>query len=85
MRLMLIASAALAFANVAHAQNQSCRAEVGARAAQQLVDRCTDISPATHPPCNASNPCEMIRDEIARGCRYARATPGSAPSWCARD
>ncbi|QFP64587.1 lysozyme inhibitor LprI family protein [Brucella anthropi] len=45
-----------------------CRQEIGAKAANVLVNQCKEISPATHPPCNASNSCDMIRDEIKRGC-----------------
>jgi len=47
---------------------RSCRAEIGGRAAQVLVRRCISVSPATHPPCNALNSCDLIRDEIARSC-----------------
>jgi len=54
----------------------SCLNDVGAEAAQRLVDRCVAVSPATHPPCNVANPCEMIQDEIDRSCQmYA---PGEA-------
>jgi hypothetical protein len=60
----------------------SCLNDVGAEAAQRLVDRCIAVSPATHPPCNVANPCEMIQGEIERSCEmYA---PGEAkPSECA--
>ena len=63
---------------------RSCLKELGPRRATQLVERCTYVSPATHPPCNVSNPCDLIRDEIVRSCHYIRDggyTP--APSWCA--
>ena len=55
---------------------------IGLEAAQRLVDRCVAVSPATHPPCNVANPCEMIQGEIDRSCdQYA---PGEAkPSECA--
>ncbi|WHO40086.1 hypothetical protein PMI04_005695 [Sphingobium sp. AP49] len=46
----------------------SCSADIGEAAAQKLVRTCTDVSPATHPPCNAANSCAMIEDEIARSC-----------------
>ena len=60
----------------------SCLNDVGEAAAQRLVDRCIAVSPATHPPCNVANPCEMIQGEIDRSCEmYA---PGEAkPSECA--
>lgn len=47
---------------------RSCRAEIGTKAAAALVRRCRYVSPATHPPCNALNPCSMIRAEIERSC-----------------
>ncbi len=59
----------------------SCLNDIGAEAAQRLVERCIAVSPATHPPCNVANPCEMIQGEIDRSCdQYA---PGEAkPSQC---
>ncbi len=47
---------------------RSCSAEIGAAAADRLVEICRNVSPATHPPCNAVNSCAMIEDEIARSC-----------------
>lgn len=60
----------------------SCLNDIGAEAAQRLVDRCIAVSPATRPPCNVANPCEMIQGEIDRSCdMYA---PGEAkPAECA--
>ncbi len=60
----------------------SCLNDIGAEAAQRLVDRCTAVSPATRPPCNVANPCELIQGEIDRSCEmYA---PGEAkPAECA--
>ncbi|HEY1935643.1 MAG TPA: hypothetical protein VGG99_26845 [Acetobacteraceae bacterium] len=46
----------------------SCLAEAGQQKARTLVDQCLMVSPATHPPCNAANPCALIIDEIRRGC-----------------
>ena len=62
-------------------QPGSCLAEVGPEASARLVERCVAVSPATHPPCNAANPCEMIQREIDRACEmYA---PGEArPAEC---
>jgi uncharacterized protein len=58
----------------------SCRASVGAEQAASYVRQCREVSPATHPPCNASNACPLIISEIRRGC----ALIGSgAPSFCA--
>ncbi|SEJ34569.1 hypothetical protein SAMN05518849_105136 [Sphingobium sp. AP50] len=50
------------------AQPLSCAAEIGSAAAARRVKLCRDVSPATHPPCNAANSCAMIEDEIARSC-----------------
>jgi uncharacterized protein len=58
----------------------SCAASVGAQQAAIYVRQCTEVSPATHPPCNASNACALIISEIRRGC----AMIGSgAPAFCA--
>ncbi len=60
----------------------SCLNDIGAVAAQRLVDRCIAVSPATHPPCNAANTCELIQDEIERSCEMY--TAGEArPAECA--
>jgi hypothetical protein len=45
-----------------------CDQQIGKAAAKRLVNRCLMVSPASHPPCNAANACEMIRDEIKRSC-----------------
>ena len=59
----------------------SCLAEIGEAASARLVQRCIAVSPATRPPCNAANPCEMIQGEIDRACEmYA---PGETrPAEC---
>ncbi|MEQ7155181.1 hypothetical protein [Brevundimonas aurifodinae] len=46
----------------------TCREAVGEAASARLVARCIAVSPATRPPCNALNPCEMIQGEIDRSC-----------------
>ena len=58
---------------------EGCIDEVGADEAQMYVDQCLEVSPATHPPCNADNPCQMIQDEIARGCEMLG---NDAPEFC---
>ncbi len=59
-----------------------CRAEIGEAASARLVERCIAVSPATRPPCNALNPCEMIQDEIDRAC--GQYGPGEQkPAECA--
>ncbi|GGC06792.1 hypothetical protein [Pseudoduganella buxea] len=52
----------------AHAAGRSCAAELGPRGAAVLVQQCLKVSPATRPPCNAANSCQMIESEILRGC-----------------
>jgi hypothetical protein len=64
---------------VGDALAQSCKEEVGSREAQQYVDQCLEVSPATRPPCNAENPCQLIWDEIARGCAMLG---NDAPEYC---
>ena len=60
----------------------SCTTEVGAAAAARLAERCTMVSPATHPPCNVANPCALIQDEIDRAC--GQYGPGETkPAECA--
>ncbi|ESQ94407.1 hypothetical protein [Asticcacaulis benevestitus] len=50
------------------ATDGTCLSDIGKVAADRLVKRCIMVSPATHPPCNTSNPCDMIQDEIDRSC-----------------
>ncbi len=58
----------------------TCLNAVGIERSRQLVNECLQVSPATHPPCNAQNACSMIVDEIKRGC--ALISQG-APGFCA--
>ena len=61
---------------------RSCLDEIGPEASAKLVQRCIAVSPATRPPCNAANPCEMIQGEIDRSC--AMYGPGETrPKECA--
>ena len=60
--------------------NVSCRREVGKVQANRLVQQCLQVSPATHPPCNADNNCRLIRDEIKRSCDLLG---NQAPDFCA--
>lgn len=67
------------------AEAASCREEVGEAQARRYVRQCLLVSPATHPPCNEANPCVLIRDEIARGCRFiANADRAAPPAFCQR-
>lgn len=63
-----------------HALAQTCTQEVGADEAQMYVDQCLEVSPATRPPCNAENPCQLIWDEIGRGCAMLG---NDKPAYCA--
>jgi len=63
------------------ADASSCIAAVGKAQAQVLVNRCLEVSPATHPPCNALNPCALIINEIRRGCALLPET--QQPQFCA--
>jgi hypothetical protein len=60
-------------------EKRSCAEVLGVAEADKLVTTCMRVSPATHPPCNASNPCEVIRSEIQRSCNLFG---GSAPAEC---
>ena len=60
---------------------QPCINDFGQDVAEDLVRRCIAVSPATHPPCNVQNPCQMIQDEIDRSC--AMYGPGETkPKEC---
>ena len=61
----------------------SCKAEIGAAKAATLVGRCTEVSPATHPPCNDGNPCDLIIGEIKRGCGILiKDNASDTPGYC---
>jgi len=63
------------------AAEKSCRTEIGEKAAARLVRQCIQVSPATHPPCNAGNSCQLIRGEIQRGCGLLTRA-ANAPKFC---
>ena len=56
-----------------------CTQAVGAEHARRLVEECHAVSPGTHPPCNAQNSCQLITDEIRRGCNLIGQ---GAPGFC---
>ncbi len=64
----------------AAAGGPSCKDSVGAAQAATYVKQCSEVSPATHPPCNAANACALIISEIRRGCAFIGA---GAPVFCA--
>jgi hypothetical protein len=58
----------------------TCLNAVGIERSRQLVNECIQVSPATHPPCNAQNACSLIVNEIKRGCALIGE---GAPGFCA--
>jgi hypothetical protein len=58
----------------------SCVVSVGTKRSAELVKECLQVSPATHPPCNAQNACSLVVDEIRRGCGMLGR---DAPGFCA--
>ena len=58
-----------------------CRDAIGAAASARLVERCIQVSPATRPPCNAANPCDLIQGEIDRSCKLWERD-GDPPAAC---
>jgi len=61
---------------------QPCRDQIGEAAATALAERCRMVSPATRPPCNAANPCDLIQNEIDRSCALWERD-GDPPAECA--
>jgi hypothetical protein len=57
----------------------SCLQSAGAVRANRLVSECLQVSPATHPPCNAQNSCALIISEIKRSCAMLTQ---DAPEFC---
>ena len=64
------------------ASSMSCTLDQGSDGAMALVDRCMKVSPASHPPCNPENPCQVIQDEIDRACAIWKRD-GNPPAECA--
>ncbi len=60
-------------------ENLTCTQDRGAEEANRLVAECTQVSPATHPPCNAANACHVIEAEITRACGLLT---GKKPDFC---
>jgi hypothetical protein len=66
-------------ANAAVSTTGTCLNAVGIERSRQLVNECLQVSPSTHPPCNAQNACSMIVDEIKRSCALMGT---GAPQFC---
>ena len=60
----------------------SCKETAGEGWAKAYVEQCTEVSPATHPPCNLQNPCELIISEITRGCSLLIKSGDDVPPYC---
>lgn len=56
----------------------ACRQAIGVAAAKAVVRYCRYVSAATHPPCNTTNPCALIVDEIQRNCQQDATAPCQA-------
>jgi hypothetical protein len=66
-----------AMGTMPESDSTSCLQSAGKAKANQLVDECMQVSPATHPPCNAQNSCGLIISEIKRSCGLlAKDAPG---------
>jgi hypothetical protein len=61
------------------AYGPTCSQSVGDDQARRMVNHCLAVSTGTHPPCNATNSCQLLIDEIKRGCAVAGT---SAPAFC---
>jgi hypothetical protein len=66
----------------ADSSGKSCAKTVSKQVANELVRRCLQVSPATHPACNAQNSCKLIEDEIQRRCGSLGA---NAPAFCGEN
>ena len=62
------------------AEEKSCLSELGKKS-EMLVNWCTNVSPATRPPCHSSNSCELIIEEIKRGCTFLK-NDKKVPYYC---
>jgi len=79
---LVLGSDAAVRAEGSSGQEKSCTKSVGKQVANELVRRCLQVSPATHPPCNAQNSCKLIEDEIQRGCGLLGE---KAPTLCGEN
>jgi hypothetical protein len=75
-----VATAADARAPSGDTREKPCRDTAGVAKSESLVKQCLEVSPATHPPCNAANACSLIVDEITRSCAMIDK---DAPAFCA--
>jgi hypothetical protein len=81
MKSILFSALLLTAAGVS-ASAQSCGQTAGTATAQELVRQCMQVSEATHPPCNVTNPCDLMVDEIKRNCAMRQDARIAVPSFC---
>jgi hypothetical protein len=67
--------------NTGAGQDSSCSSMAGPERSAKYVRQCLEVTPATHPPCNAQNTCELVIGEIVRGCRLIREDLEAHPEW----
>lgn len=79
MRVLLLVPVLVAALWAPVALAQSCEQAVGKQRAQKMADDCRLVSPASRPPCHPANSCDMIVDEIKRGCAFLKA---DKPALC---
>ncbi|SQG00373.1 Uncharacterised protein [Paucimonas lemoignei] len=65
----------------ANAADKTCAEAIGQKRAELLVKQCINVSPATRPPCNVANSCELINSEVERGCGFLGDDPNT-PDYC---
>ena len=62
--------------------DRPCLETLGEAASARLVQRCIAVSPATRPPCHASNPSDLIQGEIDRSCAMWTRDGETPPKEC---
>ena len=63
------------------AAETSCNQSIGPAKAHRLVEQCLMVSPATHPPCNADNSCELIISHNIDRCGFL-GDGNEVPKFC---
>jgi hypothetical protein len=61
-------------------KEKSCAKSAGKQQAKEWVAQCQEVSAGSHPPCSGENSCQVITEEIRRGCRLLGK---DAPGFCA--
>lgn len=74
------ASAKPAPAQVSRNDTRPCVQSAGKAKSDEYVSQCVQVSPATNTPCNGQNACNVMIDEIKRGC--AMIGNDNPPAFC---